>query len=276
MSGFLSSLFSNSAQSNQSANSNIIGGLSETPEVIGNSTGFNTNYLVYLHGHDEQNTPVSVMASIPEQFGIHIMSDWHSILNTMSAGEVASGAISGLASRVVGAAGGIAKNLTGVTDVIPQFTHQVWSSTSPINFSVPFQFNAVESDIDEVMKPIRELVKLAAPSVIASGYAKGFLRAPGPSLIRKKSLGKSPYSINLHVGNTFTFKDVIVTGVNFIGDSMFTINGNMISAQVDVNIMTSRIYTKSDIDKVFITMGGSSSSTQGNNAGYGPNTGGTY
>jgi hypothetical protein len=62
-------------------------------------------------------------------------------------------------------------------------TAQVWQGGSFINFNIPFIFQAETSAETEVMKPIKDLLRLAMPKDPSGG---GILEAPGPHVDIKK------------------------------------------------------------------------------------------
>ena len=244
MSGFLSNLLSSNPTSSKTPN--LIGNLPEVIETIGPTTGFNKNYMVYLHGRDEANEVVSVYASIPEQFNMHLASDWASLLSSAHISQLVGAALPGRAANVAIGAASLAKDLFAYTDVMPSLTHLVWQSTSPINITIPFQFNAIEDEEIDVINPMVTLGKLVLPSFTKANI----LRVPGPTLLKSDKHG-SPYKISLRLGTGIKLPDVIITSVSLTFDSMFTKSGKAISAQADVSISTSRIYTKTDLEKMF-------------------------
>jgi hypothetical protein len=225
-----------------SGNSSIIGNLTQIP----NGPQFNTNYAMHLKGTDENGTRISIFAFMPEQFGLHIQADWHSLLNQASIGGNVSGASPGFGG-IISSIAGIAKGSIGQTDIIPALTHQVWTSTSPLQFSIPFQFNAIANSRNDVMDNLETLFSLVSPSL----NSLGTLKIPGPTIVKSKSKYASKYKMNFFVGTTYVFQDIIVTGVNEVIDVMFDKKGGILSAQVDVSISTSRILTKKDIKSIF-------------------------
>jgi hypothetical protein len=243
MSGFLSNLLSSNPTSSNTPN--LIGSLPPVIETISPTSGFNKNYMVYLHGRDETNAVVSVYASIPEQFNLHLQSDWGSLLSSPHLSGIV-GALSQKGGNIATGVATASKDLIGITDVSPALTHLVWQSTSPINITIPFQFNAVEDEEIDVVNPMVTIAKLVLPSFTKHHL----LRVPGPTILKPKSHG-SPYNISLRLGTGIKMPDVIVTSVSLTMDSMFTKRGKIISAQADVSITTSRIYTKDDVDLMF-------------------------
>ena len=226
-------------------NNSIINDFPPTPPAYSEQTkhDFNPRYALYLQGQDEEGTEVKILAAMPEQLGIHITADWQSLLSQSDA----SSNIGGLSSRLgnlAGASASIIKALTGQTDTL--LIPQIWHSSSPVDLSIPFQFNAVLNARQEVMDQLETLLKLVSPSL----NSLHTLRAPGPTLnVGFRNLTK--YHLTLHYGQTYTFDNIIVTGVSANPDSMFTVSGEILSCQVDVSIRTTTVLTKADISKIF-------------------------
>lgn len=78
-----------------------------------------------------------------------------------------------------------ALKLAGLSLTTQALTVQVWQGGSYINFSLTFIFQAENSGKDDVMTPIKNLMRLMMPKESSPG---GLLRAPGPHLDPKKSL----------------------------------------------------------------------------------------
>jgi hypothetical protein len=64
-------------------------------------------------------------------------------------------------------------------------TAQIWQGGAFINFTIPFIFQAETSAETEVMRPIRDLMKLTMPKDETPGGG-GILSAPGPHIDIKK------------------------------------------------------------------------------------------
>jgi hypothetical protein len=80
--------------------------------------------------------------------------------------------------------GAIAR-FAGLSLTTQALTIQVWQGGSNINFSLPLIFQAETSGVTDVMKPIKDLMKLMMPKDPQGG---GLLEAPGPRLDPDKLL----------------------------------------------------------------------------------------
>lgn len=67
----------------------------------------------------------------------------------------------------------------GVNLVTQAMTSQVWQGSSEINISIPLIFQAETNAYLDVIKPIKDLLKLTMPKDLAIG---GLLEAPGPHI----------------------------------------------------------------------------------------------
>lgn len=234
--------------------SGVVKNIPQFPPIFdtSNSSIFNPHYQIYLSGKDELNEDIAICAALPEHFSFHVSADWQPLLNNPSLTSILSNLI-----KDATVAGEISKKAFGVADYSAAATAQVWNSTSPLEFNIPFVFNAVNSATDEVMAPIKALMKLVSPSLTAQG---NFLLIPGPSVI--DGIQNKGYKMQLRIGKSLIFENVIVTGVAPMFDTMVDSRGDFISAQCDVTIRTTKIITKEDIDNIFSNLISTSSTGQ--------------
>jgi len=217
------------------------------------------NYLVSISGKDELGVPIGsyagatndhygIIAVLPEEFAISTSSSWAPLLNSITQQLLGSafGGKLGTFNTVAQMAGyGIAG--TG-------FTQLVWESTTPIEFRLPLIFNAVYNSQTEVMLPIMKLLSLTLPSTVGPNDAAIALdidrwlplRAPGPNLT-----GSSKYQVNINIGQAFSFSNVLIKSVNATFKTLSVQSGDFISADVELEVSTTRILTKSDLFNYF-------------------------
>jgi hypothetical protein len=69
--------------------------------------------------------------------------------------------------------------LGGLSLTNQAMTAQVWQGTSDVRFTIPFIFQADTDAIQDVVKPIKDLMRLALPKV---GKTGGLLESPGPRI----------------------------------------------------------------------------------------------
>jgi hypothetical protein len=221
------------------------------------------NYLVSITGTDELGNDIGdfqgtqfagknygIIAVLPEEFTLSTASTWNPLLNDMAKNALGQ-LLSGLGSGIKD----IAQAVSGVSPLGVAFTQQVWESTSPVEFRLPLQFNAVYDAEMEVMFPIMRLLSLTLPSTdqnIASSIGINFstnyapLKAPGPTLGTN-----SLYNVTINLGQAFSFSNVIIKGVNATFKTLPVSSGDWVSADVELEVTTSRILTKGDLSSYF-------------------------
>lgn len=88
----------------------------------------------------------------------------------------------GIANQVPENVGALARFL-GMSLTTQAFTIQVWQGGAFIEFQIPFIFQAESSPANDVMRPIKDLLKLTMPKDPNGG---GLLEAPGPVIDLKR------------------------------------------------------------------------------------------
>ena len=121
----------------------------------------------------EQN--ILVEAWLPEQVNVDINANYEAPF------------AQGIASSVNEKIGTIAR-FAGLSMTTQALTIQVWQGGSTIQFSLPLIFQAETSGVSDVMKPIKDLMKLMMPKDPQGG---GILEAPGPRLDPDKFMSQA-------------------------------------------------------------------------------------
>jgi hypothetical protein len=114
---------------------------------------------------------LTVDAWLPETLAVDIAADYDA--------PYAQG-LSAMAPNL----GSLAKFM-GMNLTTQAMTAQIWQGGAFINFTIPFIFQAETSAETEVMRPIRDLMKLTMPKDETPGGG-GILSAPGPHIDIKK------------------------------------------------------------------------------------------
>jgi hypothetical protein len=219
------------------------------------------NYLVSIHGQDEvgnwlgRDKDRGILAVLPEEFALSTSSMWTPLLNSMAqqlVGSMFGGKFAGI-NAIAGAIG------IGLSNTA--FTQLVWESTTPIEFRLPLIFNAVYDAQAEVMEPIMRLLMMTLPSDITdAGSIPGTkidinqylpLLAPGPNM-----KASSQYKVGINIGQAFSFTNVLIKSVNATFKTLSVQSGDFVSADVELEISTTRILTKNDLLKYFNRSGG--------------------
>jgi hypothetical protein len=248
----------------------------------------NPNYMVQItfeaNAQDSQsagerlgglNTPGGnvISAYLPENFQFAFSSAYD---QPFSQGFIQNSPLQGLAKMMGG-------SLT-----TQAMTAQVWQGTPSPEFSLSLVFMAENDPIEEVVRPISRLSKMALPGVI-NGLG-GMLTPPGPRIsltdvakaasnaagspgsannqdlasntdfvqtAKQKLAGlsktlKTPTNnISLRVGRFLYFPSVVISSVSQTYDTMFDTRGKPLKATVDVTFTTFFVPTKDDVDEIF-------------------------
>lgn len=163
-------------------------------------------------------------------------------LNNAAANYQGRGA--GLARAAV-SVGGVALQASGIRLRNQLQTAQVWESSDPIGFSLPFTFVAKTSARTDVHDKVRALLKAVAPSKLA-----GFMmEAPGPTLLGSELSGRH---IELQLGKFLLLNNCIVKDVDVQWDMKIGNEGLPMKATVNVSVESFfGCFTTQDIDDMF-------------------------
>lgn len=195
------------------------------------SKGQNPNYVAYISC---ESLGMEIMADIPEQFSISVQNDFESRLPYSLADAF---------SRIP-LLGGVAENIQAVSGLNAQFqdlSYQMWMGTTPLEFSLTLLFDAENSAIDDVFKPINALMGMALPGNQGVGPTT-VLTAPGP--IRGGTSGDG--SVTIRVGRMFTFEHCAIVSATENIESRLEKSGYPIAAELEVTIRTGMVYGKAD------------------------------
>lgn len=207
--------------------------------------GVAPQYIVTLRvsGDDSINggQPFSVSTSVDESFSMTMSSQWNAPYANVLQETMAAFKGGGLALKGLEAAGLAAR--TRATSA------QVWQSSEPIGFSIPFTFIAVRNADTEIKERCRNLLKLAAPSEIGAFGMNMGLRAPGPTIINQVMGGRR---ISLHIGTFLALYNCIVPRVDIQFDSIMGESGTPHKAKVTIDVQSYfTCFTTADLDALF-------------------------
>jgi hypothetical protein len=111
---------------------------------------------------------------------------------------------------------------------------------------------AVDDPVKQVIEPLKELYKLAAP------YEKaGVLIPPGPSVIGTAT--GTGVQINIYLGSIVRFENVVIDSVSAEIDTRLSRSSNsdhdkkLLHAKVDVSFTSFYTFTRDDVDLMFNT-----------------------
>ena len=191
----------------------------------------------------------SVSTSLDESFGLSMGSEWQApFANVLQEGLDAAqskgdvtGAVVGIARQAGAAAGFAGRNVAT--------TAQVWQSSDPIAFSIPFTFVAHRDAKKEVQDKVVNLLKLTAPSEFGP-----ILKAPGPTILGQLASKQiDGRRIVLSIGKFIQLDNCIIERVDVQFDSIMGEQGIPHKAKVTVDIKSFfTCFTVQDIDKLFV------------------------
>lgn len=228
------------------------------------SLSSNPNYLVMLFDHsgvtsgggDGRSRNV-VIGNCPEQVSIKIVSEWESILSTIMG--VANATLSGsLFGKVAGGFLGLTASVYGAAPIPQSATTQIWRGTGPLDFEIPFHFDAYSDAYSEVVDPIKTLVKLISPYRDSFGSSNSttpnpdgiVLHSPGPTLREVwTSGGVPPSQITFVLGNSMILPSVVLTSLTVQWDARYSTEGYPMSAVANVGLRTHITYAREDYNR---------------------------
>ena len=248
----------------------------------------NNNYIVRVL----QEGKLIAKGYVPETFQLSIQSRYG---QPFGQGVATTGSV------------GTAMKVLGHTTLTSQsMTMQVWEGSEPLELSFEFEFLAESDPYIEVIKPIKDLLKLVMPTT----GDFGLLKPPGPQIewinsakdllsgvsamigagVTKESFQEkiggslktavdgAKGKISIFVGNFLAFDNVVIESVNQTYHSMFDDKGQPLRATVAITFKTFMVPTADDIELIFVpgSTAGSAKGSQSDdrprgNAGYGSN-----
>jgi hypothetical protein len=204
----------------------------------------NSNYQVIIKREASKSLrAIEIRANLPETFSFGVSANFESNLNSSFIEMASNSGIRPLAAFGEALKG--VNNFTNVNQIVQEATFQVWSSSSPISFSLPLLFDAVSDAGEDVVAPIRDLMALTLPYRETKDAL--VLRPPGPHLTEPDH-GR----VSLKIGNMNYFHSVLLRDVSANFSSRFTSSGAPISAECDVTFETVNTPSQADIDLFFM------------------------
>mgnify|MGYP001054250945 CR=1 FL=1 len=131
-------------------------------------------------------------------------------------------------------AGGAIQAFTGLTSQTTFNTRLVWMGNLPHSINLVLRFYALSDARREVEEPIRELEKMASPDLNTALPA-----------------GRIPQYVTLSIGRKVIYPECVITGVSVPLDKETTRDGYLVRADVALQIQTSQMLNKSEIDATY-------------------------
>lgn len=194
---------------------------------------------------------LDIVGFLPETLAFNLTASWNNMLKNMLTGDIGDG------GSLVGKAAGLIQKfgrLTGMKTAFSQISSwPTWEGTEPIEFSIPFRFDAIRNTMSDVVVPWKNLQKLLCP--VRDTSASMIFKAPGPQISLDEATKSLRFDddrvLSLRIGNFIYIKGVIVTAISNTLYSKFDIDGNPIQAQADVTLRTIFAPTTADIENWF-------------------------
>lgn len=183
---------------------------------------------------------------LPENYMLSLATSWDNPFN-QPLSNFASKLAGGLPGKAVDIASTGVTAATGFTTLNKWLSGGVWTGGSMMKLDIPFVIQAYENPREEVVKKMRDLMKLVAPSE----YAGQFLRAPGPYMRAPNSGGVAGDMITVNIGTFFTMSPCIIDNVTETFDTQFDHNGDPIGVTINVSVISFFTTTQEDLDRFF-------------------------
>lgn len=195
---------------------------------------------------------------LPENYMLSLATSWDNPFNQpLSNFATGAGGLPGKAADIVSTGVTAA---TGFTTLNKWLSGGVWTGGSMMKLDIPFVIQAYENPREEVVKKMRDLMKLVAPSE----YAGQFLRAPGPYMRAPNSGGVAGDMITVNIGQFFTMSPCIIDTVTETFDTQFDSEGSPIGVTINVSVISFFTTTQEDLDRFFApSLGGGAGSGGG-------------
>lgn len=207
--------------------------------------GLISAYTAQLISTSGSGTSINVTAPLPVNYQLELATNFDNPFNSPVQDM--------LGSRIGPAAGNIVTGVTSVSGRNKWMSSAVWQGGNLFRVVVPFVIVAKRSAANEVVRNMRELLKLVAPSEIAGD----FLRAPGPNLNSVLS-GEGGVSettgeiIKIRLGDFFEMSPCVIESVVCDFDTQMDVNDRCpISVTITVSALSYWTTTREDLDDYF-------------------------
>lgn len=189
---------------------------------------------------------LSIQTPLPENYMLSLATSWNNPFN-QPVSDFVSRATGDRMGRAIDAASTGVTAATGLTTLNKWLSGAVWTGGSMMKLDIPFVLQAYHNPKEEVVRLMRDLMKLVAPSE----YEGQFLRAPGPYMRTPNAGGVAGDEIVVSIGNFFTMSPCIIDSVTETFDTTLDSNGDPIGATINVSVISFFTTTQEDLDKFF-------------------------
>lgn len=203
-------------------------------------------YRLYIH--NKANT-IQFSGYTPEDFNLSLSSPWSSPFAALSLSDSGNATAQSIGSTA---------KFAGYSTMHKLATARVWDAPQYLTLELPIFLDAYHDTTDEVMRPMLELLSMAAPDEIG-----GLLIPPGPKPVKEvlnaatemTGLGTgeefdSNEAFTVRLGTWFAMEPAVITNVSANGDAAYEDEtGNLISADFMITVESYFAVTRKDLLK---------------------------
>jgi len=195
--------------------------------------GLSPNLLCWIKQKDRM-----VVGVIGQGTSRNLTAKWDAPLEQTNAGS------DGAVEKTAGAA----QAVSGNTSITTFSSTQVWGGNNPLKFNLVLEFFAWDSALKQVMYPLQLLEEFASPQV--NGWSPfNPLAIDGKS--ETKAVGRIPMRIALNIGRRMIIPECVIESVSAPIDKEKDKDGNLIRAQVTLDIQTLTMMNRDVIGKTY-------------------------
>lgn len=144
---------------------------------------------------------------------------------------------------------GTAQAMSGATAITTFSTTQVWSGNSPMKFNLVLDFFAIDDAVSQVMRPLEWLEQFASPQVNGwSPFDPTNWKAGGSG----NATGRIPQRVTLDIGRKMIIPECVIENVSIPLDKERDSSGNLIRAQVTIDVQTLCMLNRDIVSKTYI------------------------
>ncbi|WP_419660747.1 conserved uncharacterized protein, PmgG [Desulfosarcina variabilis str. Montpellier] len=139
--------------------------------------------------------------------------------------------------------GGLIQEKTDATSKTLLSSAQIWEGNRPHVFNLVLKLYALADAKKEVMDALRYLEKFASPNV--NEMAPFEIHAGG------LKFGRRPAPVSINIGRTALYTPCLIAGMTQPLDKEKTKDGHLVRCEVNLQIETSRMLNRSEIDRTY-------------------------
>lgn len=210
-----------------------------------NSGNLITAYTAQLITSGGSGSPINITAPLPANYQLGLSTNYDNPFNSPL-----SSMIGGKTGQIAQSVEPIANAATGATSRNKWLSISTWTGGNAFQLTVPFVIVAETDAATEVVKRMRDLLKLAAPSEDGAGM----LTAPGPNVRKVTSASEENTGelITLRLGDFFKMSPCILESVTCDFDTQMEDESRCpMSVTITVGIKSYFVVTRQDLDIYF-------------------------